>query len=323
MQIFIILMLILSLAACKSRSTGSDIKITNGVTENGYPAVVELGRDCTATMIATDVALTAGHCVWDASQYSIVLNGKRFVSNTKLIHPLFDGTLGTEQYDLALLKFSVGANSPVIRLSSSPLENKSDVKLIGFGQDNHQKNSGTNRFNDYNRFFPWNFYTSADSYRKSGIIIIDGEIGATSRSYKPGENSSTSGGDSGSPLLASNKVTAVLSNGEVVGRISKTNRSYYVDLHSKSSLGFFSYAETQKGFKLKGSCCSCKQAVYSSSKKLNQKTAIIKTGGFNGSNSCNALNGVKSYLSPGGRSARSGSMQYHLYSACSSTACGG
>ncbi|HWU87801.1 MAG TPA: trypsin-like serine protease [Kofleriaceae bacterium] len=131
------------------------LAIINGVADPDDPAVVSL-PGCTGTLIAPQVVITAGHCVFERfpQELWVAMGPTRMtgpVANVLEIrfHPLYDRH--TEDYDLALLyidpPFTDVAPIPVL---SMPFDNSmigTSLRIVGYGvsQKTDPSTEGTKR----------------------------------------------------------------------------------------------------------------------------------------------------------------------------------
>ncbi len=134
--------------------------ITNGIADSGDPAVVSIvgasgTTDCSGTLVAAHIVLTAGHCtVPDVVQGGSVVIGSSLDSAVVTIpiakgvaHPQFD--LSTLTNDIGLLVLASAATATPVALASSAPDIGATVQIVGWGLtgedagDTGQKREGT------------------------------------------------------------------------------------------------------------------------------------------------------------------------------------
>lgn len=134
------------------------LPVTGGTPDDADPAVVAIVRaetgaaQCTGTLIAERVVLTAAHCgvQLDPAGFAIEVTnqigtgGRRIAILQAVSHPSFDDT---ENYDVALILLADAAGvAPVSLLSSAP---PLSLRVVGFGDtaggalDGGRKRTGT------------------------------------------------------------------------------------------------------------------------------------------------------------------------------------
>ncbi len=138
----------------------SSAAITNGAPDPGDPAVVTIVgaaglTECTGTLVAAHVVLTAGHCTLpDLVQGGSVVIGSSLGGAAVTLpiakavaHPQFD--LGTLTNDIGLLVLASAATPTPLALASSAPDTGATVQIVGWGLtaedagDTGQKRTGT------------------------------------------------------------------------------------------------------------------------------------------------------------------------------------
>lgn len=117
------------------------------VDQNEYPAIFFLEmqgnrRVCAATVIHSQWAISAAHCVEETSLANTIENGRRFAVNVAgktreidavIVHPQFDMTANTD-VDLVLLRFRESSDLPrPYPLQQEATELGAVVRLLGWG----------------------------------------------------------------------------------------------------------------------------------------------------------------------------------------------
>ncbi len=179
--------------------------VIGGTPDAGDPAVVALEpAQCTGTLVASRVVLTAAHCLWgrDPAQLTAVFGadvhgrGRRIAVIDGRLAPDWSPT--TQENDLALLLLAEPAAGvapvPLLRSAIDDHLLGATLRLVGFGQD-RRKESGTTRLLAY-----------------LATTIVDGGGPAT-----------TCLGDSGGPALlalgGTEYLAAVTSRGDAACRL--------------------------------------------------------------------------------------------------------
>src|SRR5581483_7418408 len=133
--------------------------VIGGTPDAGDPAVVALEpAQCTGTLVASRVVLTAAHCLWgrDPAQLTAVFGadvhgrGRRIAVIDGRLAPDWSPT--TQENDLALLLLAEPAAGvapvPLLRSAIDDHLLGATLRLVGFGQD-RRKESGTTRLVAY------------------------------------------------------------------------------------------------------------------------------------------------------------------------------
>lgn len=149
--------LLCALAACTSEATVGHVEgaIVGGVETSRFPAVgvlavrvracgeVPVVGVCTATLIAPDRALTAGHCVAPYHDGQLELRfghrlddpeAERRVVVAATLHPLYDES--SSDHDLAVLRLDRPASPAPMALFAGDLDSAfvgSELTLVGYG----------------------------------------------------------------------------------------------------------------------------------------------------------------------------------------------
>lgn len=125
----------------------SDIKITQGIAESGFPYVVKITitrtdsskGNCTASFLSDSLAITAAHCLSGARM--VHYGNVQVTSENVFVHPNWkvgpNGTVARESIrnDLALIRFPAQTyqGAEYARMSQTLPGVNDTVKIIGFG----------------------------------------------------------------------------------------------------------------------------------------------------------------------------------------------
>ncbi len=234
-------------SACKSVSSpdGAALKVTNGLAATGSPDIVkidevflitatggELSYPCTGTLVASNLVLTAAHCVvvdglpgYKLKSYSV--HGVKPVSQA--VHPAFNAQGNNATSDLAFVIFpkslseslGVTAFRPIRTAAPYPGE---AVYIVGYGET------------DFNQ--PYSVGTKYWGSNKiqavgSGFFTIEGLQAGPGT----GTNVSSAHGDSGGPVIdaLTGAIVGVVQSGVPKGANIVGS---FVDLTSPSSRSF-------------------------------------------------------------------------------------
>lgn len=198
------------LVACQTPRDVSSPKVTNGVLDLADRGVVMIHSfrseldppgTCSASLIRSDVLLTAAHCVIDRETgrtKSIRTVGS---SSRKMVavkpHPLFDNRV---RYDVALVKLEGDVAGGAVMAFSSDLPKVGDwMRVVGFGGNQYTEVRGVTQGVGVKRT-GWTKVTHLDDH----FIYTRGMRNATpSEASRPtGRDVALAGGDSGGPMLS-------------------------------------------------------------------------------------------------------------------------
>ena len=187
---------------------GGPVGIVGGEETDDYPAVGALVQDegdgyivffCTATLIAPDLVLTAGHCFDGASPTWVFFGTNVFAGTGQFedvdsweIHPLWDGLEdeGSVGYDMALIRLQSAVSGiapiPLYEGAASTLQGDT-VRYVGFGDSDGASESTTKRTAtsvvddaDYFDLFITSRLSGSPCYGDSGgPMLVEGGDGLT------------------------------------------------------------------------------------------------------------------------------------------------
>lgn len=182
-------------AGCGGEATGErtcrvETDIVAGKNDNGDSSVVALERSgivyCSATLIASDLAVTAAHCVTPPPEHVLVgalpHGAARLPVQSATAHPRFDAT--TLDYDIAVVRLQApasGATLSAVEDTNTAIVAGTLVTVIGFGAASLTEPVTTRR-------------------RRSGVSAIT-DVSAASFAGSPAPGGPC-GGDSGGAALA-------------------------------------------------------------------------------------------------------------------------
>jgi hypothetical protein len=165
--------------------------IQGGQLETGFPAVGQVvlgdGSFCSGTLIAPSYVLTAAHCAGSGMVFKTGTDSSNFVSHTvdqQLAHPTLDLLivhLASPIAGISPIEFNDGALPPINQVCTG----------VGFGihDENNVETAGIKRS-----------ATEQVTSASASVIVVDMVSGIADH------------GDSGGPLLCSNKIAAVVHN---------------------------------------------------------------------------------------------------------------
>lgn len=163
------------------------LPIAGGVTDTVHTAVGQLvssdGSACSATLVASDRAITAAHCT-DAPDLVLLLEDGAFAIRAIERHVTFDAQ--TLASDIAILTLAAPSVTPPIALHRAPLTGGETVTLVGFGRDE----------------------TSGGGVRRSSTTAIEALRGPRF------ESAGACAGDSGGAVLVGGELAGVISTGD-------------------------------------------------------------------------------------------------------------
>lgn len=330
------LVLFMTLTSCKQRVADSAVKITNALETADYPAVFGLARVgdmpfCTATVIGPNVALTAAHCLCDEdfgiSTYDTKLavemrryNNRKYSCNNKSNY--------ARARDTALIEFDTVFDE-ILNISTWSIAKGDALTLVGYGnthtnidQNGKKTFEGVGVKRSGNNVFQGKF--------SSGKIIVIGdryEAGHKDNLGEVGENVSTLGGDSGSPLIVIGKgIVGVLQGGDNIGLWYRQESSVYSDLNHIDNRDFLRRG-VKKGFQIPATCCACTKNYYKSFalgalsdhlKKVSSSPEI-EVGDYNNKRLCGSLNNVKHDILPEDKYYQDGETRWYKTTECKVT----
>lgn len=138
--------------SCSLQEHTSDVQVTNGKAEEGFPYVARIvmdsGGSCTGSFVSDSLLLTASHCV-DKTK-AVRWEGISSIPNEIYVHPNWpsQGTgcqnVAQPKYDVALVKFPAGTykGQPARLLIRTPRAGE-ELTIVGYGN---------NRIEPYDKF---------------------------------------------------------------------------------------------------------------------------------------------------------------------------
>jgi Trypsin len=225
--------LMLACGACSGpgASTSRPL-ITNGekISDKIEPFVVLLHNStdiCTGTFVGPATLITAAHCVKDG-----IVNFEEIAPAHKTLHPAYDKNDPETHSDIAVLVYPQDCAPATARFSTRLPLVKDDVLLVGYGVNSYPsgqndgvgsmtRRQGRNKINKFD----------------DGMIEVIGT--RYDRPGKPGENSASGAGDSGSPLIGPGGVIGIVTTGMLEDDAKHT---YAVPILRTDVLDFFRMA---------------------------------------------------------------------------------
>jgi hypothetical protein len=176
--------------------------VTSGALDPGDPAVVRIEgglAPCSGTLIATDVVLTAAHCV-ELPPTTVFFGsdaaaaGDRVGVIAHVAHPAFEAIRVENDVALLLLERPPSAATPAVWMGSAPTGSwvGAEVRLVGFGLAAPG--------------------APAQGEKRAGMAHVDA-AGDTDLHLTPSPSLPCLG-DSGGPVLAGERVVGVVSSGD-------------------------------------------------------------------------------------------------------------
>lgn len=132
------------LASCSVSDHTSDVRVTHGKTEQGFPYVVQIvmdsGGTCTGSFVSDNLLLTASHCV-DRTQF-VKWNNISSEANGIFIHSQWPSrstgchNVTQPKYDVALVRFPKGTYKGEVghMLLRSPKAGE-ELTIVGYGNN--------------------------------------------------------------------------------------------------------------------------------------------------------------------------------------------
>lgn len=243
----------------RNSSNGQCPKILNGIVVDNVRAVVHLKiklqdgstSECTGTFLGDNAVLTASHCTENTANGSVELaDGTKAVAmvegwtveDKKEDQAAYENEIGTElsyaQYfdrksrDIAVLIFPSGTSSSWRNIAPNPPKVGDTIMIAGYGRTSFQNDSADGNVR---------YGSNSIDFLKDGLLIFESAAGTHPTA---GQDSTSSFGDSGGPVLYKEGVVGVISAGD-------TTQAIYAYLFSEFNLKVLEEAEG-KGARING-----------------------------------------------------------------------
>lgn len=186
-----------------SGQTGS-LKIAGGYKTDEFPSVVDMGH-CTGTFIASNILLTAAHCVKGKDTIKISYEGNAYQSSLAIAHPNFTGNFRGKDntHDIGLVIFDQKISKHLSKIDPVRPPDGSDIDIVGFGGAGG-KSYGKNILLTEPDLPGFRFDTS-------DYLTIKGSDREFTRAV-------SEPGDSGGPMLYQGNIVGVTSGGDSLAR---------------------------------------------------------------------------------------------------------